>query len=949
MILSYLKQEFISFRPDKYSDFSKYKKIIWNILFATLLLSIFLTIFFQIPALSEKSINHIADLIWVIDLVLLILFDYKVFIKSLIKISFIAGPFVLYLVLALCLKQPAFTGSPLTKSIFLSLFIVLIWLSYSPLFKKSNLKAFMLVYIVSAILLSAVVYFDVLRGANISSSIYAYKSKNSTGPILFIAIIFSYFLLSNKKVYLTVIKYVLYVFFVVIIALMKCRTVLIFLPIAFLYLFRLQFKSDTAFVILIVSSAVIVILLFAVPYLRNTILFNILLNGKQNATIDDVFSGRLSIIYQKLISNNNYLIGNFSTYFDCLPLLLIVNYGVFGVLLFAPIIIFPFYLYQKSKLLYGKKDWFVNLQLLILISFSFFSVFEGLVPFGPGAETFVFWMVLCCNYVRQDKLASKVETNLYRAFDKVERIFNKQTLVTLMSLTLYGFLLLFIASASVFQSFSSYIFDVLPWEKTSISYTAPSSVIVDGPSQMCVGQKMVYHSKFNPDNTTDKGTRWDTWAQNGELIIDEFDGVATALKEGQNISIIGKSSKAYSIYGRKMISIVKPNDFNFADFKIASEDDDKSFYSKGETTKIIYDSNYVPTIDLIEFHSSNESVASISSDGVVSFVNAGHVEIYATINNSFHNKSNLLVFDVDDLGFVPTTQIDFDAPSQYNQFEPLNISVKFNEYASDKHFDLIITGGEYHIDSNFTITFLNYGVYQIKALSRNNKELEVSKIVEVLANPISSIEYYGTEWLEVGEMEKLDLRIKYKSGFERKLLPSDIVTTNNDFNNRAWMSKNGICADELSVIAITSGNISLNFSLKSNPKINISINIVCNKYSYAKYCSLLYSVGGVVSSIVAFMFLIFSLINGLRINKIIIISSYSLLYWLAMFLLIFIRGSSMFLIIPFGALYLIYLTIICFTFIKRKTISFDIFCESIMVNNIPNKKDLVFHYKELKI
>ncbi len=948
MVLAKIREFLSSCRPDNYFAFSKYKRIIWNILFVSLLLSVFLTVFCQIPPLADKNINHVADVIWIFDLVLLLIFDYKTFIDRVIKISLVVVPFSVFLLIAFLFKQPSFTGTPLTKAIYLSVFIMTIWLMYSPLFKHSNIKMFMIVYVVAAVLLASIVYFDILRGSDISSSYYAYRSKNSTGPILFVAIIFSYFLLNKKSPWSTIVRYLLYAFFTVIIALMKCRTVLIFLPISLIYLFSIQYKSDLAFIILVVTIFLIFALLFFVPYFRDNILFSILLNGKQNATIDDIFSGRFSIIYGKLTANTNYIVGNFSTYFDCMPLLLIVNYGFVGFLLFLPIIALPFFFFIKSSKVLGKNDWIVQLQLLFLISFFSFSIFEGLVPFGPGAETFVFWMIICCTYRDDFKMLSKTETFFFAVSSKINLVFNKDILTTVISSLVYGVLLFFVLSSSLFDSISSSIFDVLPFGKTTIAYVQPESVVVDGPDVICVGQKVNYKSVFNPSNTTDKGTRWDVWAQNNEISIDEFSGTVTANKVGRNITIIGKSSKSYTTFGRKMISVVDPLHYNFSLFEIHNEED-RLVYEKGETAKLIFDANYIPRIDLLSFFSSDESVAKVSDQGIISFISQGTVEIYSIVENDYRNQSNSLIFTVSSSGFIPTDSISVKIPTDHYQFEPLSIIPLFNDEATDKHYDIDIAGGLYEIDSDSRVTFLNRGTYQINICSRSNPALITSQNINIMANAPESIKYYGDTWWKVGKMEKLDLRLRYTNGFEKELLPSEILTTNNDYNKRAWTFKNGLCGDELSAIAITSGRMSIGFSLKQDPKININIVIKCNRFDYSDYCYYANCVGAAISVLFAFVFLIGSLINGMPINKFFLLGIYSLLYFSIAFVLIFKYSLSFLWLISYLVLFLIYFGLALLMLFKKRKLSFEVFCEILKPNNYPALINRIVNCYELNV
>ncbi|MCQ2814961.1 MAG: hypothetical protein MJ227_01540 [Bacilli bacterium] len=918
-LISNVKDKFIyifsAIKPKNYFSFSKYKKILWNIVFFLMLITVVLTVFLQTPIFASHNINKFGDLLWIVVLVFLILFDYRTFINRLIKVVVLSLPFLLYLLIAFSTGLPAFNGSSLTTSIFLSLFMLLLFWTYSTNVNAKQLKFLMFCYLASCLLLAVIVYFSVLRGADISSSVYAYSSKNSTGPILLIGIIFSYFLFNKNGVKYLLIRLIIYLFLFVMICLMKCRTAIIAGIIVFIILFRFQYKSNTAFIILLSSIMVFGILILTVPFLREHILNNILFNGKSNPTYSDLFSGRFEIIAQRIVLvKDNLFLGTCSTYFDCMPLLVFVNYGIIGTICLLPILIIPFYLFRNVLVYHEKKHFISRLSIIFIVMFGFCSLFEGLIPFGPGAETFIFWCVLSINYidpiVTNNKIVYLTNSISYSGSKKISLKSFTYGLIIFSSATL----IIFTSITPVFTSLSSTVYGLLPAQSASIQYAPVEEVNIIGPDVMCVGQKIKYEANVYPLNATDKCVRWDCWGAPDILTIDKTTGVAQAKSPSTALTIVSTSAKITSIYGKKLISIVRPEDYDFGNIEIKLERNTP--FLIGNTDQIFYDIDKVPCKNLITFTSSDPEIVHVDSNGKLTYLSSGQANIWMNINNKMQNKSNKLLINVDNHTAQKVVSIDCNLPNTIYENTPYELECLFNEGVSDKGIQLISN----HLNFNYVdnkITFLGSGTTNFIIKSCNNQSVFKSIDLNVIPNKLIKFRYSGSTWWQVGHFEKLKIDAVYENGYSRPITDKDIVLTNNDYNFRAWHNKNGLCSDEISAIAIVNGTLKLTFSSKTDRSIVLDLSITTNKFSKEQFNQNARILGGWIFLILyVFVFLISFCYRSSRYftNKILCMLLFAL-YVLVFFL---IYGFSLPMLIVSCLLLLIYFILSLIVMFKTK-------------------------------
>lgn len=247
-------------------------------------------------------------------------------------------------------------------------------------------------YIVSAMVLSVVVYFTYLRGQDLSSSLYVYSSKNETAFINVTAIIMLLFIEKKGKRVHDFAKIVLVSFFIFVIAMMRCRSMLISaVLIVSVYLFTKNYSKKIKFAIILGMIG----LIFA---LQNEEIYDTIINGiifaaRDSTNVNALSSGRVDQIDTALIKfSQNFFWGTGDTRtVDCFFVSVLMQYGIFVGTLFIVLACYPciwglkYYRKTKSNL--------CMIMLLCSLSYLIGGLFEENAPFGPGVRCYMSWFL----------------------------------------------------------------------------------------------------------------------------------------------------------------------------------------------------------------------------------------------------------------------------------------------------------------------------------------------------------------------------------------------------------------------------------------------------------------------------------------------------------------------------------------------------------------------------
>ena len=236
--------------------------------------------------------------------------------------------------------------------------------------------------LVSCVILAYVVDSTYLARADIMSRVYAYKSKNSISSILYCAVILAFFVfyVQNKFIRISVCIFIAYLFYVIL--LLRSRaTIAGFAFVLYFFIFKSGSRR--------IKAAVLAV--FSIPSLYDIIVNGILFAARDVEDFNDLTSGRTYLVSEGIeMFFKNIWFGRGNLYLDCMPLVMLVQYGVLGA---SVVFVFLFKIGRKINSTYNMSN-LTLVAFLLFYSFIINSLFEAQPPFGPGIKCFMLWMTI---------------------------------------------------------------------------------------------------------------------------------------------------------------------------------------------------------------------------------------------------------------------------------------------------------------------------------------------------------------------------------------------------------------------------------------------------------------------------------------------------------------------------------------------------------------------------
>ena len=295
--------------------------------------------------------------------------------------------------------------SSMFYSYMISLFIFILCSWVSEYVNERVLGNINRLFVVSIFLVSANIFVEFFGiGYNLSTRFYEYSSKNSVSQIIFTALILLIirYTPQNAVGWLTKIGVIVFEMYVILLLRSRATLVSLLLCILVMVLARDTNRKMKA-IICIVTLGVIVMLVVNEEF--NNFIFNkVILANRSVANLNDLTSGRVSIIsrFPQLIKGH-WLTGIGPMYYECFPLSAILQFGIAGGILCIIISLQP--LYKSFIFRHTSDEWY--LLFLIAIGYSVNGLFEGLAPFGPGVKCYYMWLLFGLLMGRKTTLRQK--------------------------------------------------------------------------------------------------------------------------------------------------------------------------------------------------------------------------------------------------------------------------------------------------------------------------------------------------------------------------------------------------------------------------------------------------------------------------------------------------------------------------------------------------------------
>ncbi len=861
---------------------SEKRLVFFKIILIVLASSIFLTVFLQTPFFADRGLNNVTLIIWPVVLLLVIIFDYRAFVNGFLKSALFIFPFIFYLLFALIFEVNGFTGD-LTKLILFSFILLILGQTISSYLSYKSIQLFMISFVTGSFSFAFILFFTVLIHSDLSNQIYAYDGKNEAAPIFLIASIFLFFIGPKKNVWFTLMRVALTLFFIVVIAFMKCRTILIIMPVVYFILFMRSKPSDWLFITIIFLSVVAIIVVFAVPQIRTVIIDDIIYNNKQNQGIDAVSSGRFTLVYYALMKLKPFL-GNGNTYVDCLPVQILCSYGILGTIMLIPFCFYPSYTIHKFKKAHGANDSYYIL-LLLLIIFAFNSILEGHGHFGPGAKTFIFWILFgCLDFNYMDNKIDVLTTNISN------KTKSNHFVIATSSLSIFVLLLLCFVP-STYESISFSIYNRLDKENVTGEYIPVENLEISGPTTMYVGQTINFSSKIYPENATDSSVYWESW-KTSVIKADLYSGDITASNTGT--AGLFAYCRGRTINSQTTIRVVPEDSYDYSanDFyiKIQNQTEECELLI-GQRTKIEYDSGIFANTNSLRFICSEDgsfenisnSIIEIDSGFNLVVKKSGICYIKGIVNNSKSTKEsdNIIKVTVKNEIMPVIDRVDLDLPDILYQGIDYSLDPVF--YSQDK----VIECKDFQISSSDSTTVIKDGKIRFKNASDSivvrlrpncsNNDIVLEKRINVLKNNPVSLSISVPKWISVNDYIEIKVFINYENKMSRTAEMSDLVYKS------TWVGEHtsGACNDMFHFVSITNGTGTVVYDLKGTAiykRTKFTIYKLPKKEYYQLANNTISTIIPVISSFIACILSLLNLSNKKRLTKIIKIVAISLCF-----------------------------------------------------------------------
>ena len=373
--------------------------------------SLFLFLTIVITNISQLSyfINNrlssmICIVIWLIYFLLAVIISNKILRKPVIPLIVTVFVFFFLTTINYIVTGLNYWESAHVYSLLISLFIYMIGCLLSDTINENKWHSIVIAYVMSSCVVAVDIFVNYfLIGFDITSRVYAYDSKNSASQILLTAIILVLFGMNeeNKKRF-RILNAIIATCLFILISMMKSRATLLgFLVLYIVFIMSKSFKRKYKF---IVSSIAILALLIIIinPTLNSLIIDNILFAGRNMSDLNDLSSGRLSIIRYGIDQiHNNLFVGIGNKYLDCYPIATILQFGLLPGIALWLIALIPFLFSFRYIKINKNSNYEMRLTLAVIsVVYLLNGLFEALTPLGPGVKCYLLWFVfgLVCNH-----------------------------------------------------------------------------------------------------------------------------------------------------------------------------------------------------------------------------------------------------------------------------------------------------------------------------------------------------------------------------------------------------------------------------------------------------------------------------------------------------------------------------------------------------------------------
>ena len=351
----------------------------------------FLTVMSQLPQIVELGISSIlSQIVWILFLLWALVIKKCTFTIRKVQVPlFTTLCTSIFMITASIITGIQYYTSSVYMSFLLSVFMLFVGILVAPKLNKDDLLICGKWYVYASLIVAVITFFAYFWGVSISGAGYIYASKNSLAVILMTAVVIIVSGL-NRKDTTKWISFIEIAFLIVMIAILKCRAVLVSVPVIILIaIFTSGLSKKIKLTIVVLCGVFCALLLNDQVY--QIVIEDILFAGQGDSLIESS-SGRLDMWLNFFDDmEGKWLIGDGTSFRESLFLEAIINYGLIIGGAFIAYALWP--LFKGISMYKHNRNQFSYLLVMIAVVYIIDAVFEQLAPFGPGARCFYLWIV----------------------------------------------------------------------------------------------------------------------------------------------------------------------------------------------------------------------------------------------------------------------------------------------------------------------------------------------------------------------------------------------------------------------------------------------------------------------------------------------------------------------------------------------------------------------------
>lgn len=365
------------------------------------LLAVIASVFSQLPMVVNTPLGDTLKASWLIPFAISLLDFKSIRIRSIIGFIAFLLSFLLFCLIMESLTGKQYNGADLRNIAICCLVFVTSNIVFHGETRTKLIKLLPPCLVIVGLIMSVFIFINYELVESLNTSLYVYEAKNSMSTILASIIVVAVFFYRPNRIIWKCITTISIIAIFIVTILLRSRATIIGLVFAIVY-FVLSINNRVIKRTTVSLLIALVVAIVVIPSWQTVVIDQIFYAGRDVVDVNALSSGRIERFPElfQLISDSPF-IGNGNIYFDCMPVVVLAQYGIIGASM-----IFVFLMVVFTKLFKQRKfDDIHRTAFVLYCVFLINSLFEAQAPFGPGIKCFILWIIIGFAYSEPSRVS----------------------------------------------------------------------------------------------------------------------------------------------------------------------------------------------------------------------------------------------------------------------------------------------------------------------------------------------------------------------------------------------------------------------------------------------------------------------------------------------------------------------------------------------------------------